>query len=64
VKELLSRNAIPFTVYNVDEDDRAYDDLVALGWRTVPVTVVGARIINGYDAVALETAIAEWRTHR
>jgi glutaredoxin len=61
VKELLSRNAVPFTAYNVDEDDRAYDELVARGWRTVPVTIIGAHVIEGYDAGALEAAITAWR---
>jgi glutaredoxin len=64
VKELLSRNAVPFTAYNVDEDDRAYDELVARGWRTVPVTIIGAHVITGYDADALEAAIAAWRAHQ
>ena len=58
---MLSRNAVPFTAYNVDEDDRAYDELVAHGWRTVPVTIMGAHVIKGYDADVLEAAIAEWR---
>jgi glutaredoxin len=61
VKELLSRNAVPFTAYNVDEDDHAYDELVARGWRTVPVTIIGEHVIRGYDADALEAAIAAWR---
>jgi glutaredoxin len=61
VKELLSRNAVPFTAYNVDEDARAYDELVGRGWRTVPVTIIGAHVIKGYDADALEAAIAAWR---
>jgi hypothetical protein len=61
VKELLSRNAVPFTAYNVDEDDRAYDELLARGWRTVPVTIIGAHVIKGYDVGALEAAIAAWR---
>ena len=52
---------MPFTAYNVDEDDRAYDELVARGWRTVPVTIIGAHVIKGYDADALEAAIAAWR---
>jgi hypothetical protein len=64
VKELLSRNAVPFTAYNVDEDDRAYDDLIARGWRTIPVTIFGDRVIAGFDAAALEAAIAEWRAHQ
>ena len=43
MKELLSQEGLPFTAHNVDEDDRAYDELIARGWRTVPVTVFGAR---------------------
>ena len=53
---------MPFAAYNVDEDDRAYDELIARGWRTVPVTIIGERVIKGFDAAALESAIAEWWT--
>ncbi len=52
---------MPFTAYNVDEDDRAYDELVARGWRTVPVTIICTQVIKGYDADALQVAIAAWR---
>ena len=52
---------MPFTAYNVDEDDRAYDDLIARGFRTVPVTVFEDRAIKGFDQPALTSAIAEWR---
>ena len=52
---------MPFTAHNVDEDDRAYDALIARGFRTVPVTIVGDRAITGFDEAALTTAIAEWR---
>jgi hypothetical protein len=61
VKELLSREGVPFTAYNVDEDDRAYDDLIARGWQTVPVTVIGEHTIKGFDEAALMRAIGEWR---
>ena len=61
MKELLSREGVPFTAYNVDEDDHAYDELIARGWRTIPMTVIGGRSIKGFDADALMTAIAEWR---
>jgi glutaredoxin len=61
VKELLSREGVPFTAYNVDEDERAYDELLARGWRTIPVTVIGQRAIKGFDVAALTAAIAEWR---
>ena len=48
-----------FTVLNVDEDDRAYDALIARGFRTVPVTIIGARAVEGYDPVALQHALDE-----
>ena len=61
MKELLSQAGVPFTAHNVDEDEKAYDDLIARGWRTIPVTVFGDRVVKGFDAAALHQAIAEWR---
>jgi len=58
VKEFLSRAGAAFTVMNVDEDDRAYDALIARGLRTVPVTIIGDQVIRGYDPAALEQALA------
>jgi len=52
---------VPFTAYNIDEDERAYDELLARGWRTVPVTVIGERVLKGFNPVELASAIAEWR---
>lgn len=50
-----------FTAYNVDEDARAYDELLARGWRTIPVTIIGERVLKGFNPVELASAIAEWR---
>jgi glutaredoxin len=61
VKELLSREGLPFTAHNVDEDERAYDELIARGWRTIPVTIFGDQAVKGYDVPALTAAIAVWR---
>jgi len=58
VKEFLSRDGRAFTERLVDEDDVAYDDLLALGYRTVPVTVIGERVVVGFDPDALATALA------
>jgi glutaredoxin len=63
VKELLSRAGVPFAAHNVDEDGTAYDDLIARGFRTVPVTVIGDQVVIGFDAEALTRAIAAWRAH-
>jgi glutaredoxin len=61
VKAWLSRERVPFTARNVDEDDRAYDELIARGFRTVPVTVIGETTITGFDEAALKVAIDKWR---
>jgi glutaredoxin len=59
VKELLSRAGAPFTAKNVDEDEGAYDELLARGWRTVPVTIIGGTVIKGFDPDAIKRALAE-----
>ena len=61
MKEFLSRAGVPFIAHNVDEDDRAYDELIARGWRTVPVTVIGDHVVKGYDVEALTAALARHR---
>jgi len=61
VKEFLSRAGVPFTAHNVDEDDRAYDELIARGYRTIPIAVIGDRVVMGYDEDALSAALAAWR---
>ncbi|PYQ82998.1 MAG: NrdH-redoxin [Acidobacteria bacterium] len=61
MKDFLSREGVRFTAQNVDEDERAYDDLIARGFRTIPVTVFGERVVKGYDREALLAAIAAWR---
>ena len=58
MKEFLSRAGRTFNVRVVDDDDAAYNALVALGYRTVPVTVIGTHIIKGFDPEALAGALA------
>lgn len=58
MKEFLSRNGHTFVERNVDEDPSAYDDLVARGWRAVPVTFIGDRAIQGFDQAAFVAALA------
>jgi hypothetical protein len=57
VKEFLSRAGAAFTVLNVDEDERHYDALIARGLRSVPVSIIGGRVIRGYDPAALKQAL-------
>ena len=52
---------MPFTARNVDEDDAAYDELIAGGDRSGPVTVFEDIAVKGYDVPALTDAVARWR---
>jgi hypothetical protein len=57
VKEFLSRAGRTFTVKIVDEDAAAYDELIGMGYRTVPLTVIGDRAVKGFDPDALTRAL-------
>jgi glutaredoxin len=57
VKEFLSHRGVPYTVRLVDEDDAAYDELLARGYRAVPVTVIGEMVIKGFDPARLDEAL-------
>jgi len=58
VKEFLSRAGHRFAEKNVEEDPAAYDELMARGWRAIPVTVVGERAVKGYDPGKLREALS------
>lgn len=57
MKEFLSRAGHYFTVRNVEEDDAAYEDLLALGVRTIPLTVINGTSIKGFDEAKLRDAL-------
>ena len=57
VKEFLSREGHPFETKNIEEDDTAYDELMKLGARSVPVTVIGDRVVTGFDQARLREAL-------
>lgn len=59
MKAFLSRAGIKFVMLIVDEDDRAYDELLARGFRTVPVAISGDQAVPGYDPAALQRALDE-----
>lgn len=60
MKEFLSRAGRTYDVRNVDEDLSAYQELIARGFRTLPVTIIGGVAgvaIKGYDEAALTRAL-------
>jgi glutaredoxin len=57
VKEFLSREGHTFETRNIEEDDAAYDELMKMGARSVPVTVIDDQIITGFDQARLRAAL-------
>ncbi len=58
VKEFLSREGYSFTDKNIEEDEQAYSDLLARGFRAVPVTIVGDQPgVVGFDERKLREAL-------
>jgi glutaredoxin len=58
VKEFLSREGLTFETKNIEDDDSAYDELMALGARAVPVTVIDKQVVIGFDQARLRAAVA------
>ena len=58
MKEFLSRDGYAFVEKNVEEDDAAYGELIALGVRTVPLTRIGDRLVTGFHPEQLRAALA------
>ena len=58
MKEFLSREQRTFIVKNVEDDESAYEELMAMGFRVVPVTLVNGHAIKGFDEPALRAALA------
>jgi len=59
VKEFLSRERRTFTVRNIEDEPEAYDELIAMGFKVVPVTIIDGHAIKGYDERALRHALAD-----
>ena len=58
VKVYLSRKGVPFTERNVSLDREALKNLVGMGFRTTPVTVIGEKRVVGYSTAKLDEALA------
>ena len=58
MKEFLSREGHTFEAKNIEDDDSAYDELMALGARAVPVTVIDKQVVIGFDQARLRAALA------
>ena len=57
VKEYLSREHISFEDRDIVSDPSAISELRKLGFMTTPVTVIGEKVIVGFDQPKLREAL-------
>ena len=56
-KAWLSKQGVPFIEQNISTDEFARNNLLAMGYRTTPVTTIGKDVIVGYSIVRLQASI-------
>ncbi len=59
VKEYLSQKQIQFDDHDITKEPSAISELKKLGFMTTPVTVIGDKVIVGFDEAKLDEALAE-----
>ena len=57
VKGYLSRKGIGYTERNVSIEREALEDLLKIGYRSTPITLIGDEKLVGYDLAKLEAAL-------
>ena len=58
MKGFLSLRNVEYVEKNVSIDLDGRDELVAMGYDSTPVTVIGDRQLTGFDAVLMDEALA------
>jgi glutaredoxin-like protein NrdH len=61
VKEYLSREQVSFEDRDITLDPSAISELQKLGFMTTPVTVIGEKVIVGFDEHRLREALIRRR---
>ena len=59
MKEYLSQKQVAFDDRDITQDPTAISELQKLGFMTTPVTVVGEKVIVGFNQAKLDEALAE-----
>ena len=57
VKVYLSRKGVEFDDFNVSTDRDALKNMISMGYRTTPITVIGDNKVVGYSPAKLDEAL-------
>ena len=55
--EYLKNNDVPFIAKNVHNDLEARKELIALGSKTIPTTVVGKEVVVGFEVERIKELV-------
>ena len=58
MKEFLSQKDIPFLDKNIRTDPKALEELRAMGFSSIPITVIGEQRIVGFDTAKISAALS------
>lgn len=58
MKEFLSQKNVAFTDRNIRTDPKALEELRAMGFSSIPVTVIGEQRIVGFDTAKITAALS------
>lgn len=48
-KNLLERNGISYSEIKLENNNKKYEIMTDLNWRTIPIIVINKKVIGGYD---------------
>jgi glutaredoxin len=57
VKRYLTQNGLEFTEKNIHKDRASRQELIAMGFKSIPVTLVGEEAVQGFDREKLSVAL-------
>ena len=57
VRTFFDARGIKYTEYDVEKSAQGRDELTQLGGDTVPFTLIGSTVIDGYDKAAIARAL-------
>jgi glutaredoxin 3 len=58
--EYLSRKSVPFIEKNIGRDPEARRELLAMGFTSLPVIVIGEEKFSGFDPARIDAALARF----
>ncbi|MGH2426518.1 MAG: glutaredoxin family protein [bacterium] len=54
MKEFLHQKGIPYTEKDISKDEKAFDELVNMGYSATPVTIIDGEAVVGFNRAKIE----------